>query len=148
MRATPVVDPSPDFQLEAFAHAVAFGVPIAVALAQAGYEKPSSSLGYLLLKDPRAIAIIDADRSWLREKMAAGREALAAQLDHDREFAYLQNNPSAAVSASIGKARILGFMDVGSTNKAPSKITIEWGDTSTEVIHEKANLVEEDPADD
>src|SRR5262245_61653832 len=126
----------PDFRLEAFAHAVAFGVPVAVALAQAGYEKPSTSLGYLLLKDPRAATIIQADREWLREKMQASREAMAAQFDHDREFAYAQSNPSAAVSASMGKARILGFMDVGSTQRAPSKITIEWGPDSTEVIHE------------
>lgn len=131
----------PDFQLEAFAHAIAFGVPMSLALRQSGYEKPSSSLGFLLLKDPRVIAIIEADRAWLRDKMTQSKEALAAQLDHDREFAYAEGNPSAAVSASIGKARVLGFMDVGSANKAPSKITIEWGDQSSEVIHETAVIV-------
>lgn len=136
---------TPDFQLEAFAHAIAFGVPMTVALSRAGYEKPSSSLGLLLLKDPRTMAIIEADRAWLREKLAASREQIAAQLDHDREFAYAEGNPSAAVSASLGKAKIYGFMDVGSSNKAPSKITIEWGPESTEVIHEKVDLV---PAED
>lgn len=134
-----------DFQLEAFAHAIAFGVPMRLALTQAGYEKPSSSLGFLLLKDPRVVDIIEADRVWLREKLAASKESLAMQLDQDREFAYAEGNPSAAVSASIGKARVLGFMDVGSSNKAPSKITIEWGDTSQEIIHDKAELI---PAED
>lgn len=132
---------APDFQLEAFAHALAFGVPMSAALLQAGYEKPTTSLGFLLLKDARVAAIIEADRAWLREKLAASREAIAAQLDHDREFAYAEGNPSAAVAASLGKARIYGFMDVGSSNRAPSKITIEWGAESTETIHEKVDLV-------
>lgn len=130
-----------DFRLEAFAHAIAFGVPMSHALTQSGYERPSSSLGFLLLKDPRVAEIIEADRAWLREKMAQSKEALAAQLDHDREFAYAEGNPSAAVSASIGKARVLGFMDVGSAGKAPARITIEWGDTSTEPIHPTAVIV-------
>lgn len=97
------------------------------------------------MKDQRVIDIIESDRHWLREKLQQSKEALAVQLDHDREFAYAEGNPSAAVAATLGKARIFGFMDVGAANRAPSKITIEWGPESTEVIHEKVDLV---PAED
>ena len=37
-------------------------------------------------------------------------DTIAAQLDADRELAYRQKNPSAAVSATVGKAKLFGLM--------------------------------------
>lgn len=133
---------------EAFAHAYAFGSPPLVALRQAGYETPSMVLFAALMRKTNVEAIIQADRSWYQNKMAASKEALAMQLDTDRDFAYASGNPGAAVAATMGKAKIHGFMDAGGAGRVPSRIVIEWGDDSTETIHETGSIVQEDPADD
>ena len=113
---------------EQFAHAVAFGVPIPQALNHAGYTVTTPSLGYSLIRDPFVTDIIDADRAWMREKLKISQEQIIAQLDHDRAFAYACENPAAAVSATMNKAKVVGIADPhGVSGKgAPKRVIIEW----------------------
>lgn len=132
----------------AFAHAIAFGRPMSRALLESGYASTSAALGRSILIKPEVQAIIAKDREWLRDKQQASKEALAAQLDSDREFAYTLDQPGAAVAATMGKAKIYGFMDPGATGRIPTKITISWGDESSETIHETGSIVAEENLDD
>ncbi len=130
-----------DPRLKVFAHAIAFGMPLRAAMIHSGYGTEHVSLAMQLLGDPSVQAIIDEDREWQKSKMAASREMLASQLDHDRGFAYQELNPAAAIAATLGKAKLYGFMDVNSSNKVPSKITIEWSSDSTETIYPIEEIV-------
>lgn len=126
------------FRKETFAHAVAFGVPIPQAVASAGYDSPSLALGVSLLKDAEVQRIIDADREWMREKMKVSQEQIISQLDRDREFAYLCENPTAAVAATMNKAKVYGIADPHGGKGAPKRVIIEWGDTDDEPTGEAA----------
>lgn len=126
-----------------FAHGIAFGLPMSRALFEAGYDNASNALGRILLLDPRIQEVIAKDREWKDSKLMQSKEALAAQLDADREFAYTELQPAAAVAATMGKAKLLGLLDQVSGNRLPSKITISWGEDSQEVIHPTGTVVEE-----
>ena len=116
------------FRNETFAHAVAFGVPIPHALQQAGFEDTSVVLGARLLRDPEVVRIIEEDREWMREKYKVSQEQIIAQLDRDREFAYSCENPTAAVAATMNKAKVYGIADPAAGKGAPKRVIIEWGD--------------------
>jgi hypothetical protein len=131
-----------DYREELFAHAVAFGTPPQLALRQAGYENLSPALAGALLRKSSVQATIEKDQEWFRSKIATSKEFLAAQLDADREFAYGADNPGAAIQATMGKARLLGHLDGASSKSTPSKIVIEWGTDSQEVIHPQETLVQ------
>jgi len=112
-------------RLEQFCAQFAFGVPVPVALKAAGYDVTSVSFGYSLLKDPKAMGLVDSHREWIKSKLSSSLETVLQQLDRDREFAYELENPAAAVSATMHKAKLLGYVDT--VNKGvPAKITIEW----------------------
>ena len=71
------------------------------------------------------MALVDAHREWIKSKLSSSLETVLQQLDRDREFAYELENPAAAVSATMHKAKLLGYVDT--VNKGvPAKITIEW----------------------
>lgn len=114
-------------RLEQFAHNFAFGMPIKECLRAAGYSQTSVAFGMSLLKRPDVQAIIEEDREWIKGKLASSIDSIAQQLDRDREFAYQCENPSAAIQASMNKAKLLGFMDQNDKNM-PKKITIVWED--------------------
>jgi len=117
-------------RFEQFVHAYAFGTPVKEALRNAGYNSVSVVFGMSLLKLPEAQAILDEDRDWIRDKLSCSIDSIAQQLDRDREFAYTMENPAAAVSASMNKARLLGFMETD--KNMPKKITIVWEDDDDE----------------
>jgi hypothetical protein len=117
---------SENIRFQQFVHSYAFGTPIKEALRNAGYKTVSVVFGMSLLKRPEAQAILDEDRDWMRSKLSSSIESIAQQLDRDRDFAYSMENPSAAVTASMNKAKLLGFMDTD--KNIPKKITIVWQD--------------------
>ena len=47
----------------------------------------------------------------LRAKSGISREHILEQLSEDRDFSIEQNNPSSAVSASMGMAKVLGYLN-------------------------------------
>lgn len=122
-------------QREAFAHAVAFGVPIPHALRQSGYVDTTPALGYYLLRDEAVTAIIDEDRAWMREKMKLSQEQIIAQLDNDRAFAYTCGMPAAAVAATMAKAKVAGMADpMGMQKGMPRRVIVEWGSDDDDVV--------------
>lgn len=98
-------------RLEQFCAQYAFGVPLTEALRTAEYEVTTAAFGYSLLKTPKAQALVDEHRKWLRSKVRDDIDVIAAQLDRDREFAYASNNPAAAGAATMNKAKLLGLLD-------------------------------------
>lgn len=126
-------------RMRIFAATYSMGVPIVRALRQAGYDKPNKALGLKLLADPYVQAELERNLETLRNSLFQQREVVIAQLDEDRAYAYDTENASAAVAATVAKAKILGLMDRPSEKNMPSKITVEWGTESQETIYEKTN---------
>lgn len=126
-------DPQPettpeDLMLREFCAEFAFGTPINEALRLAGYANTRISYGYTLLRRADAQAQITEHRRFIAEKLACDLNHVLQQLDRDREFAYQTDNPAAAVTATMNKARILGFMDPKQTEGG--KFMLMWGGTS------------------
>jgi hypothetical protein len=123
-----VTEAEEKIRVEQFAHAVAFGAPLPHALRQAGYQDTTVAFAFSLMQRQDVQDFIQKDREWLREKYALSLEQIAVQLDNDRAFAYSCENPSAAVAATMSKAKIYGLGDPERTKGMPRKITIEWND--------------------
>ena len=62
-----------------------------------------------LTDNPKIAARIDGLRTIHVERHKLTIDDLIAQLDEDRHFARAQEAPAAAISATIGKAKLLGF---------------------------------------
>lgn len=62
-----------------------------------------------LTDNPKIAARIDGLRTIHVERHKLTIDDLIAQLDEDRQFARDQEAPAAAISATIGKAKLLGF---------------------------------------
>ena len=104
---------------EKFAQGLAKGKSQADAYALAGYE-PSEPNASRLTRNDKVTARVAELQSRAAEKVIFSIADMAAQLDEDREFARSCVVPAAAVSASMGKAKVLGFL----TDKIDHQITI------------------------
>lgn len=62
-----------------------------------------------LTDNPKIAARIDGLRKIHVERHKLTIDDLITQLDEDRQFARAQEAPAAAISATIGKAKLLGF---------------------------------------
>lgn len=86
------------------------------------------------------------------EKAVITAADIAEQLDEDREFARLNKQGAAAVSATLGKAKVLGLMPERHEHTGKNGGPIEYRDLSDEEIeariraHEEANAGQ--PTDD
>jgi hypothetical protein len=117
----------PELQMmDQFAALYAFGNPIGRAVQLAGYGTSAVTKGFELLMIPYVQARVNLTREWIKDKLADNINTLLTQLDQDRAFAYLMDNPSAAVAATNSKAKLLGLLDPDKQNRIPSKVTIEW----------------------
>jgi hypothetical protein len=126
--------------MRSFAAAFAFGVPLVKAMRQAGFISPNKATAARLLANEYVKLELEKNFEILRSQLLQSREQVIAQLDEDREFAVMKENPAAAVAATVAKAKMLGFMNATADNKnMPSKIMIEWGEESTETVYEKSN---------
>jgi hypothetical protein len=133
------------YRREAFAQLYASGVPVTRAMRQAGYEMPTREKAIALLSEEGVQEEIDRCLSLLRESRMNTKEALIAELDFNREFAIEQENPAAAVAATLGKAKLLGYMEPDKNSKVPSKIEITWNDNDgphKETVRESSPLYE------
>ena len=126
VNATPdSIDVTERVRMESFAHLYTMGQPLTKALVQAGYSTTSRLLALRLLQNPHVQEVINTDREWLRKNIREDIDSILLKLDHDREFAYQQDNPSAAIAATMAMAKILNLPDASSA--APKRILIEWG---------------------
>jgi phage terminase small subunit len=100
------------------------------AAIRAGYsEKTAYSIGQRLLKKVEVAEAIKAGESEHAERCAVTIESLTKELDEDRLLARDNSQPSAAISAVLGKAKLHGFM----TDKADVNVT---GNITFETIYE------------
>lgn len=126
-------------RMRIFAASYVMGVPITRALRQAGFDRPNKALGLKLLQDPFVQAEFERNLETLRNSLFQQKEIIIAQLDEDRAYAYDTENAGAAVAATVAKAKILGLLEKPNESNMPKKITVEWGNESSETIYEKAN---------
>lgn len=122
--------------MDQFASQYAFGQPIGQALKASGYGTINVAKGFELLQIAYVQARIDAVREWIKGRLVDDINTLLMQLDQDRAFAYQMENPSAAVSATNSKAKLLGLLDPDKEKRVPSKITIEWSSEGAEDVRE------------
>lgn len=131
------------FRRESFAQHYASGVPVTKAMRLAGYVSPTRDKAVALLQEEDVRKEIDSCLALLRESRMNSKEALIAELDFNREFAIEQENPAAAVAATLGKAKLLGYMDNDKGSKVPAKIEITWNDADgphKETVRESSPL--------
>lgn len=94
---------------EAFAQNVAAGMGIADAYAKAGY-KPNAAAATKVGKRSEVAIRIAALQTLTARNAAFTVQDMIKQLDEDRKFAKERGAPAAMISASMGKAKILGML--------------------------------------
>lgn len=94
---------------ELFAQGVAKGLSATEAYEKAGY-KPHQPSASRLLSNAMVEARVDELKAKAAERAIATVEDIARQLDEDRMFARQNGAASAAVSATMGKAKVLGLI--------------------------------------
>jgi hypothetical protein len=94
---------------ERFAQELAKGKSQVEAYGLAGYE-PHDSAAARLFGNVRVQARVAELKERAAERTVVTVLDIAEQLDADREFARTHKQPSAAVSATMGKAKVLGLI--------------------------------------
>jgi phage terminase small subunit len=94
---------------EAFAQNVVKGMPIVEAYEQAGYLRNEGN-AVRLKGNERVMARIRELQDEVKERTLVTVEALTSELEEARQLALDAANPSAAVSATMGKAKLNGLL--------------------------------------
>src|SRR4051794_17313782 len=103
---------------EAFPQNVASGMSLVEAYEQAGYDRNDGNAARLKGND-RVTARIRELQDEAKERTLVTIEALTAELEEARRLALEVSNPSAAVSATMGKAKLNGLL-IDKTEVGPS----------------------------
>jgi phage terminase small subunit len=118
---------------ERFAQELAKGMTHGEAYAAAGYKRDDKNAARLTKNDGVAARIVEL-KERAAEKAVVTAADIAAQLDEDRAFARKLKQAAAAVSASLGKAKVLGVIidrqELTGRNGGP----IEYRDLSDEEV--------------
>lgn len=127
---------------ERFAQERLKGLSVEAAYAAAGF-KPHSGNAARLSGNERVRARISELQEAAAKKAEVTAADIAAQLDEDREFAKKNKHSAAAVSATLGKAKLLGLMperhELTGRNGGP----IEYRDLSEDEVDARlASLAE------
>lgn len=81
------------------------------AAARAGYSKRTANeQGTRLLTKANIRAEIERGQQKARKRCEVTKDSIAAQLDDDRRLAFRKGHASAAVSATVAKAKLFGLM--------------------------------------
>lgn len=94
---------------ELFAQAVAKGKTQAEAYQIAGY-RPSEQHASRLARNGKVISRVAELQARVADRVVTTAADMARQLDEDREFARSLKQPGPMVSASMGKAKVLGLI--------------------------------------
>lgn len=98
---------------EAFAQAIVKGIPASVAYKSSGYKassKAAEACSSRLLSDAKVAARVSELQSRAAKRAAVTVETIAAELEEARILAIAEKQTSAAVSASMGKAKLFGLI--------------------------------------
>lgn len=93
---------------EAFAQAVAKGKSAAEAYANAGFKPHRQNAARLMTKDDVAARIAELQQK-VAKKVEVTVESLAGELEEARAVALQEKQSSAAVQATMGKAKLFGL---------------------------------------
>lgn len=94
---------------ERFAQELAKGASQIEAYTLAGYEPIEANASRLIRNDKVMIRVAEL-KGAAAERAICTIHDIAAQLDEDRTFARELENPGAAISATMGKAKVLGLL--------------------------------------
>lgn len=94
---------------EKFAQELAKGASACAAYVEAGY-KANDGNAIRLKGNERIAARVEELKGAAAERAVITIHDIADQLDEDRTFARDLENPSAAISATMGKAKVLGLL--------------------------------------
>jgi phage terminase small subunit len=124
--------PLPNARHELFAQERAKGLTTDAAYKKAGFRANRSNASRLNSNDRIKARIKELQgRAALKAEITAAD--IARQLDEDRDFARSCEAPSAAVSATMGKAKVLGLV--------VDKSKVDWtGDINVTVSQDDAAL--------
>jgi len=98
---------------ELFAQALAKGKTQVDAYADADYDavgKIAEAAASRLLRNVKVAARVAELQKGAARRVECTVADIARQLDEDRDFARQLDNPSAAISATLGKAKVLGLI--------------------------------------
>lgn len=118
---------------ERFAQERAKGKPIEEAYTAAGFS-PNRGNCCRLNALPDVQARIAALQERAAEKATLTAADLAKQLDEDREFARERDHSAAAISATLGKAKLLGLMPERHEHTGKGGGPIEYRDLSEDEV--------------
>lgn len=133
---------------EIFAQGVAKGLSATDAYEKAGY-KPHQPSASRLLSNAMVSRRIDEIKAKAAERAVVTVEDIARQLDEDRQFARQCGSAAAAVSATMGKAKVLGLVvekqDHTSSDGSmtPKPTTIDASKMSTDALRELMEALNE-----
>ena len=94
---------------EAFARARAEGKGLSESYAEAGYRAHAGN-AYRLSKNEQICRRVLEIQSQTVQRTVTTIEDMIAQIDEDRRFARERGHSAAALAASMGKAKLLGFL--------------------------------------
>lgn len=122
---------------EKFAQELAKGESASSAYKQAGYStagNAAEACASRLLRDAKVAARLGELKARAAEKAVVTAADIAAQLDEDRKFARGLKQGAAAVSATLGKAKVLGVIIDRHEHTGRNGGPIEYRDLSDEEI--------------
>jgi hypothetical protein len=128
---------------EAFAQALADGLPAYKAYIEAGFKENRGNPGRLAHRDDIRARVKELLED-LAEKTAVTREGLAAQLDQAIALAHQSDNPGAAVSAIRTKAQLYGLIEAPNRGSGDgTTINVYTQLTDDELLFELASMINE-----
>jgi hypothetical protein len=118
---------------ERFAQELAKGKSVDEAYAAAGYTPNRGNAARLKANEGVAARFAELQQR-VAEKVVVTAAEIARQLDEDREFARSNKQSAAAVSATLGKAKLLGLMPERHEHTGKNGGPIEYRDLGEEEI--------------
>jgi phage terminase small subunit len=117
---------------EAFCRGLSEGLPQSRAYMEAGYESRGNAAeasASQLLRNPKVAARVAQLQALAAQRSEVTVDTLVRELDEMLRLAIECENPSAGVSAVMGKAKLLGLIvdkaEVGTTIRKPSREATE-----------------------
>ena len=124
---------------EAFARARAEGKGLSESDAEAGYRAHAGN-AYRLSKNEQICRRVLEIQSQSVQRTVTTIEDMIAQIDEDRRFARERGHSAAALAASMGKAKLLGFL----TEQPAVELNFNYAAMSQEeLLSEIANINEQ-----
>lgn len=118
---------------ERFAQELAKGSPASAAYEAAGYVPSEPNASRLTRNDKVAARVLELKQR-AAEKTVVTVADIAAQLDEDREFARKNEHSGAAITATLGKAKLLGLMPERHEHTGRNGGPIEYRDLSDDEV--------------